>query len=202
MQLYIWKYCSEYKRDIIQSCTLGFVIPPSFCDDGPCASTWHCRQVFVASRALVREGYETRTKCWSTLFAHMAGFAMISTLLKTEPTHANPQTRSKDLWHSGIMCSFSLKSVKSESANSLKFMDYDSMDRIIFNDSSFIRKHHPQERNYHGIIPCRTWKTKIDMLTFTVSLHTRIWHCLKAAKPPPISTSRSQKIGARKKLMD
>lgn len=25
---------------------------------------------------------------------------------------------------------------------------------------AFIRKHHPQERNYHGIIPCRTWKTK------------------------------------------
>jgi len=35
-------------------------------------------EVFVASRALIREGYETRTKCWSTLFAHMAGFAMIS----------------------------------------------------------------------------------------------------------------------------
>lgn len=59
---------------------------------------WHCRQVFVASRALIREGYETRTKCWSTLFAHMAGFAMISTLLKIEPTRANPRTRSKDLW--------------------------------------------------------------------------------------------------------
>ena len=59
---------------------------------------WHCRQVFVASRALIREGYETRTKCWSTLFAHMAGFAMISTLLKIEPAHASPQTRSKDLW--------------------------------------------------------------------------------------------------------
>lgn len=35
-------------------------------------------EVFVASRAVVHEGYETRTKCWSTLFAHMAGFAMIS----------------------------------------------------------------------------------------------------------------------------
>lgn len=45
-------------------------------------------------------------------------------------------------------------------------------------------------------------KRKIDMLTFTVSLHTRIWRCLKAAPPPPISTLRSRKIGARKKLMD
>lgn len=35
-------------------------------------------EVFVASRAVVHESYETRTKCWSTLFAHMAGFAMIS----------------------------------------------------------------------------------------------------------------------------
>lgn len=35
-------------------------------------------EVFVASRSLHQENYETRTKCWSTLFAHMTGFAMIS----------------------------------------------------------------------------------------------------------------------------
>ena len=79
-------------------------------------------QVFVASRALIREGYETRTKCWSTLFAHMAGFAMISTLLKAEPTL---KLGLGHLWHYGIMCNFSLKSVKSESADSLGFMGYD-----------------------------------------------------------------------------
>lgn len=35
-------------------------------------------EVFVSSRAVLHEGYERRTKCWAMLFAHMAGFAMIS----------------------------------------------------------------------------------------------------------------------------
>eukprot|EP00438_Fugacium_kawagutii_P001825 Skav203528 [mRNA] locus=scaffold687:331333:335033:- [translate_table: standard] len=55
-------------------------------------------EVFVASRALVQEGYQTRTKCWSTLFAHMAGFAMISASAPTggreDPTAMWPSAAS------------------------------------------------------------------------------------------------------------
>eukprot|EP00931_Biecheleriopsis_adriatica_P106276 TRINITY_DN80759_c0_g1_i1.p1 TRINITY_DN80759_c0_g1~~TRINITY_DN80759_c0_g1_i1.p1 ORF type:complete len:601 (+),score=139.03 TRINITY_DN80759_c0_g1_i1:31-1833(+) len=35
-------------------------------------------EVFVASKAISKEARERRTKCWATLFAHLAGFAMIS----------------------------------------------------------------------------------------------------------------------------
>ncbi|CAE7421795.1 ANKRD17 [Symbiodinium natans] len=35
-------------------------------------------EVFVMTKDLAKQGFEQRTKCWSMLYAHMAGFAMIS----------------------------------------------------------------------------------------------------------------------------
>mmetsp|Transcript_72745 Transcript_72745/g.170564 ORF Transcript_72745/g.170564 Transcript_72745/m.170564 type:complete len:565 (-) Transcript_72745:18-1712(-) len=34
-------------------------------------------EVFVMTKDLAKQGFEQRTKCWSMLYAHMAGFAMI-----------------------------------------------------------------------------------------------------------------------------
>lgn len=68
--------------------------------------------------------------------------------------------------------------------------------------TSIYPKTSPTRDKLYGIIPCRTWKTK----NRHVHIHSLVAYsnlsCLKAAKPPPISTLRSRKIGARKKLMD
>ncbi|CAE7473824.1 ANKRD17 [Symbiodinium natans] len=64
-------------------------------------------EVFVKNRAVLHEGYERRTKCWAMLFAHMAGFAMISA--GGDLQHAAPFVNNPGMsWVSVVLCALFL----------------------------------------------------------------------------------------------